>query len=102
MARREDGRWAQKNLLRVQEVSCRELLGCEPYRPGSGLAVPPYRQRQVGGRVIGPVPSTPLSIVFNFTLINIILSRIIVNTFRMVSVSVLRRPRPHEATHAAG
>src|SRR5262245_56190433 len=33
MARREDGRWAQKNLLRVQEVSCRGLLGCEPYRP---------------------------------------------------------------------
>jgi hypothetical protein len=39
-----------------------ELLAASPIVPVSGLAVPPYRQRQVGGRVIGPVPSTPLSI----------------------------------------
>jgi hypothetical protein len=71
-----------------------DCSAASPIVPVSGLAVPPYRQRQVGGRVIGPVPSTPLSIVFNFTQINIILSRIIVNTFRMVSVSVLRRARP--------
>src|SRR5262245_46694775 len=59
-ARRENGRWAKKTSCgyrRSHAVSC---WAWSPIVPVSGLAVPPYRQRQVGGRVIGPVPSTPL------------------------------------------
>jgi hypothetical protein len=43
-----------------------ELLGCEPYRPRVRAGCATLPARQVGGRVIGPVPSTPLSIVRNY------------------------------------
>jgi hypothetical protein len=93
MARKGDGRWAQKNLLRRYRRS--HAVNCSarsPIVPVSGLAVPPYRQRQVGGRVIGPDPSTPLLIVCNSTTINITPALVIVKSFYSICIIFFATP----------
>jgi hypothetical protein len=70
-----------------------DCSAASPIVPVSGLAVPPYRQRQVGGRIVGPGPSTPLLIVYTSTPVNIGHDRIIIKSFDSVYIIFLRSLR---------
>ncbi len=52
-----------KHLSGIGGVSRRCLLGWALSSPFTGLAVPPCWRQQVGGHIVGPEPSVPLSII---------------------------------------